>query len=154
MCPSRYVENDGWQSFELLLGLTGEQAARVVQLGEVVSVSGGERFIRLGGNADRLYLIRTGTVALTMPMSLRGEEKEILLEEKGNGSTLGWSALVPPHRFTLSARAVVDSELLVLKGDDLRALFAEAPDIGLILTGTMSAMIGRRLGLEVLGEDA
>jgi len=133
------------ESFQLLKDLSPEKARQVVALGEPVSLPAETRFITLGEPADELFLIRRGRVALTKPMTLRGEAREILLEEKDPGSTVGWSAFVPPYRFTLNARAVVDTELIAIPGAALRELIHRAPDIGVRVSSNLAEMIGRRL---------
>jgi CRP-like cAMP-binding protein len=67
------------------------------------------------------------------------------MEEKFPGETLGWSALVPPHRFTLNARASIPSELLRLPREALLEHLAAHPDIGYRLTLNVAAVIGHRL---------
>ena len=47
-------------------------------------------------------------------MKIRGTERDVLIEERGPGQAFGWSALVPPHRFTLTATASMDSTALAL----------------------------------------
>ena len=132
-------------AYQLLAGLSPEQAQRVVDLGEVISLGPETQFITLGERAKNLYLIRSGRIALSKPISLRGEERDILLEEKDPGNTVGWSAFVPPYLFTLNARAVVDTELIVISGAALRELSHHDPQIGAKVSSNVAEMIGRRL---------
>jgi hypothetical protein len=69
----------------------------------------------------------------------------VLIEERSSGQSLGWSALVPPHRFTLEASAAVDSEVLALPRDALYEHFAVCPAVGCAVMQNVSAVVGHRL---------
>jgi hypothetical protein len=57
---------------------------------------------------------------------------------------LGWSALVPPHRFTLKATAAVETELLSIPREDLMKLFSSRPEVGLVVLTNLAAIVGQR----------
>jgi hypothetical protein len=63
------------------------------------------------------------------------------------GETLGWSGLIPPHRFTLKATAPVEGELLTFERRALLEHFAANPTIGYMVTRNVAAVIGHRLGV-------
>ena len=114
-------------------------------LGDELTLPAETRFITLGEEADKFYLIRQGRVALTKPISLRGEERDVLLEEKDPGNTVGWSAFVPPYRFTLNARTVVNTVLIAIPRAALRELILRDPKIGVTVNANVAKMIGMRL---------
>ena len=58
---------------------------------------------------------------------------------------VGWSGLIPPHRFTLQARAAVDTELLALPGPTLRTLLLEKPEVGYPVVSNLARIVGERL---------
>lgn len=131
--------------YGLLDGVFEEDIAKILALGHSVVVKAGEEFIALGGQASRFYLVRRGRVRLTMPMTVRGDEREILIEEKGRGDSVGWSSLVPPYRFTLNGRASVESELVEIPGKVLREYLSTNRDVGFTVIDNLAQMIGRRL---------
>jgi CRP-like cAMP-binding protein len=57
----------------------------------------------------------------------------------------GWSALVPPHEMTLSARCVGPCTVLQLPGDGLLALFECDPEMGYRVMTNLARVIGSRL---------
>lgn len=130
---------------ELLTGLAAEDVAAVMALGGRIVVQPGDALFRLGEEADRLFVILRGRLALTLPMRVRNREEEILIEERSAGQTLGWSALIPPHRFTLTATAQADTEVLALPRTTLLAHFADTPAVGYAVTLNVAAVIGQRL---------
>jgi CRP/FNR family cyclic AMP-dependent transcriptional regulator len=130
---------------DLLAGLPDDAVAEIAGLGSLVTLSKGEVLFDLGDLADKLYVLRGGGVALSLPMTVRGTERDILVEERTPGQTVGWSALVPPHRFTLKATASIDSQVLALPRDPLLAHLQSHPDVGYTLTRNVAAVVGHRL---------
>src|SRR4051812_24069364 len=90
---------------DLLKGLRAEQARDVLALGKRLVLSSGAELFPLGAPADSLYVILRGRIRLTLPMQVRGGEEQVLVEERTPGQAVGWSALTPPYRFTLTATA-------------------------------------------------
>ena len=90
---------------DVLVGIAGEEAARVVALGSRVALSAGQVLFNLGDAAESLFVVERGRIALTLPMTVRDRQQDVLIKERAPGQSLGWSALVPPHRFTQKAAA-------------------------------------------------
>jgi len=130
---------------DLLAGLAEDAAAGIVALGSRVSLAAGAVLFNLGDTADSLFLIERGRIALSMPMQVRGREEDLLVEERLPGQGLGWSALIPPHRFTLKATAPLETELLALPRSALLDYFAARPAVGYAVTRNLAAVVGQRL---------
>jgi CRP/FNR family transcriptional regulator, cyclic AMP receptor protein len=130
---------------DLVQGLSDTDAAGVLALGASVSMNGGDVLFRLGDAAEAIYVIERGSLALRLPMEVGGEARDVVVEERGVGQTVGWSGLIPPHRFTLEAVAVVDSAVLALSRTDLLAHFASNPAIGWAVTRNLASIVGQRL---------
>ena len=99
----------------------------------------------LGAEAEALYLIRRGRIALTLPMQIAGREEDVVIEEHVPGETLGWSALVPPHRFTLKATAPLATDVLAIRRNDLLRYCSANPRVGQVVALNIAAIVGRRL---------
>ncbi|HWQ52219.1 MAG TPA: cyclic nucleotide-binding domain-containing protein [Bryobacteraceae bacterium] len=132
---------------DLLKGLNDEQMEQALALGSRISLPGGAELFGLGSEADRLFLIDRGRVKLTLPIQLRGHDQDILVEERSSGQTVGWSALIPPYRFTLKATTLIETDLIALSRESLRALFAASPEVGYTVSLNLAAVIGQRLQL-------
>jgi len=117
----------------------------LIQSAEEVQLAAGERLFGLGEPMPRFYLILSGEVALTFSMKLRDEEKEITLETKGEGSLIGWSALVRPHRSTLGAKATEPTRLLAFERETLNKTFEDHPRIQVVTQVNISEIIAGRL---------
>jgi len=132
---------------DLLAGLAEEDAERVLALGSRAPLSAGAVLFNLGDAADSLFVVERGRLALTLPMEVRGKEQDVLIEERGAAQTLGWSALVPPHRFTLKATALVDSEVVALPRIALSEHLSAHPAVGYLVARNVSAVVGQRLSV-------
>jgi CRP-like cAMP-binding protein len=130
---------------ELLDGLTAEESAAIRALGTPVALAAGEVLFRLGSEADRLFVVERGRVALSLPMHVGRRQEEVLVEERLPGQAVGWSALVPPHRFTLTATAQLETEVLALPRQALLDHFAARPQVGYVVTRNVAAVTGQRL---------
>jgi CRP-like cAMP-binding protein len=132
---------------DLLTGLRAEQARDVMALAKRVELASGAELFRLGDTAESLYVVVRGRIRLMLPMQVRGGEEEIMVEERTPGQTVGWSALTPPYRFTLTARAPLESEVMALSRDALRKHFETHPDVGHVVAMNLAGVVGERLQL-------
>ena len=130
---------------DLLKSLSAQDADAVLAFGLKMTLLSGAVLFQLGADADQLYVIERGRVNLTLPMQVFGQEQDILVEERVAGQTLGWSALIPPHRFTLKATAQIDTELISFPRAALLDHFAGNPRVGYAVVGNVAATVGQRL---------
>ncbi|MBF0094921.1 MAG: cyclic nucleotide-binding domain-containing protein [Alphaproteobacteria bacterium] len=70
-----------------------------------------------GGAADSFYLVRHGAVAVELHVP--GKDP-VVLETLHSGETVGWSWLIPPYKWSLDARAVELTRVVVLDAKCLR----------------------------------
>jgi len=125
--------------------LQDTEVARLLAVVRPQQCHKGECLFLLGDHADRLYVVLSGKVELTFPLSFGGVVRDVPVESKTPGSALGWSALVKPHRFTLSARAAESSELAAFLRQDLLRVFEADPRIGYVVMRHIAEVVGRRL---------
>jgi len=130
---------------ELLNGLSADEAGAVVALATRTRLAPGSVLFKLGDAAHNLYLIERGRIALTLPMQVHGGEQDIMVEERIAGQTVGWSALIPPHRFTLKATAQIETEVLAISRGVLHAHLASRPAVANTITMNLASVIGQRL---------
>lgn len=132
---------------ELLKDLTAEEIQQVLALGNKMTVPSGASLFRLGDPAERLYLIERGRITLTLPMRVRGRDEDVIVEERTSGQAVGWSALIPPYKFTLAATAPLETEIIALPREALRKYFAANPAVGYKITLNLAVVVGHRLQL-------
>ena len=132
---------------DLLNGLSSAEVEGILALGTRLIVPAGSSLFRLGDTADRLFLTERGRIRLTLPMQVRGHEEDILVEERSPGQTVGWSALIPPYRFTLTATVPLETEVIALPRESLREHFAAYPAVGYKIALNLAVVMGHRLQL-------
>jgi len=132
---------------DLLKGLEEEEAGRVLALGKRVVLTTGAELFHLGDPAACMYLVARGRLRLTLPMQVRSQDEDVMVEERSAGQTVGWSALIPPHRFTLTATAPLETEVIALPREALNGYFAAHPETGYTVSLNLASVIGHRLQL-------
>jgi CRP-like cAMP-binding protein len=130
---------------DLLRDLSPEESDQALALGLRMTVSSGAKLFELGDAADRIFIIQRGRIRLTLPMQVRGREEDIIVEERSPGQTVGWSALIPPYRFTLTAVAPLETEVIALSRESLSTYFEAHPDVAYIVSMNLASVIGHRL---------
>jgi len=139
------VETGRLRGADVFTELHDEEAARLLAVARPRQCQQGECLFLLGDHADRFYVVVSGRVELTFPLSFGGAVRDIPVESKASGSALGWSALVKPYRFTLSARVVETSELAAFARQDVVRVFEADPRIGYVVMRHVAEVVGRRL---------
>ena len=134
-------------SQELTSGLSASDAEQILAFGTRMLVPNGTCLFELGDPADRLFVIERGRVKLTLPMKVRGHEENVFVEERSAGQAVGWSALIPPYRFTLTATGVDDARVIAVPREALLEYFTASPAAGCKIALNLAVVIGHRLQL-------
>ena len=132
---------------DLLKGLPPAEAERLLAIGKRTLLTSGAELFHLGDVADSIFLVARGRIRLTLPMQVRSHDEEVFVEERSSGQTVGWSALIPPHCFTLTATAAIETEVIALPRETLKAHFATHPETGYAVSLNLASIVGQRLQL-------
>lgn len=136
---------------ELFQGLDKDELSSLAAIGKRRSLNAGEYLFLLGDNAESLFIVARGRMELCFPLSLGGVIKDVRIETVARGEPVGWSSLVKPYRFTFSARAPEDVEVIGFSRTDLSRVFEAVPHGGYVFTRKLCEMIGHRfLNLQAL----
>jgi CRP-like cAMP-binding protein len=130
--------------FPLFGGLEFHALKAIAMAGQDSTVDAGTWLFVEGEEAEAFYLILNGTIDLKMSMNAKQIEQadlERLTEYEG----FGWSALVNPYVYTLSAYVAEDTRLLAINAEKLRSLMDQHVDVGYMLTTRMAEIIRERL---------
>ena len=135
---------DALYSFPLFGGLDAEALAALSAAGEIVTAEPDEWLFEEGEVADAFYIVLSGAIELRM--AINADRIDLAdLERVITGEVVGWSALIRPYRYTLSAVAVEDTRLLKLDAARVRALMERDPVVGYKLMGQMAETVRQRL---------
>ena len=91
---------------------------------------------------DKLYVIEDGLVAIVLDM---GPLSQRQIQAASNFETFGWSAVVPPHLTTATAKAVETTKVLVFKGQDILNFCKANPQIGCTIYRGVARVVADRL---------
>lgn len=137
--------HDVLKDADLFQGVSPDGIRRLSAIGHSRVLAAGDYLFLLGDHAEFLYVVVAGRMDLCLPMSLHGVVRDIPVESATVGKALGWSALVKPYRFTLSARAAEQAEVIGFARGELQRLFDAAPEVGNRLLANLSELVGVRL---------
>ena len=115
---------------------------RVLALATTSHREAGSEIVREGDRATMLGIVQEGRAALQLLIPERGR---VTIATAEPGDVFGLSALVPPHRATMSVVALEDMDLLMIDADALRAAFAEDCELTAAVFHAVSRELMRRL---------
>ncbi|WP_438014945.1 cyclic nucleotide-binding domain-containing protein [Sorangium sp. So ce315] len=110
-----------------LEGLPAAHLARLAEGASARSFPEGAFLLREGGEADTLYLLTQGRVALEVH---RPGRDPVQVESLSGGDILGLHWLFPPRRWVLDARAVTEVRAVGLDAAHVRACSDAEPALG------------------------
>jgi CRP/FNR family cyclic AMP-dependent transcriptional regulator len=94
-----------------------------------------------GDKADYLYLVSKGEVVIRY----KPDDGPVMTVTRVQpGGIFGWSAAMGNPAYTSAAMCVTDSEVVRIRGTDLRTLCAEYPEVGRIILDRLAAVIAER----------
>lgn len=128
----------------LFSGLDEDMIKALAMIGERHAVQKGTWLFREGDSAEAFYILLEGRVDLRVTLSPQSVSK-VNVTRLGPGEILGWSALVEPHVYHLSAVATENGLLAKFGGPNLCELLAYHPGIGYKLMCRVTRVIGDRL---------
>ncbi len=126
-------------SHAFLQGLSDRHLMILASGARPFTAAAGEYLARQGASAHALFLIQSGHVTLSTSLPKRGE---VAIQTVGPGDIVGWSWLLPPHRWQFDIRAVDSVSGLAFDGEWLRQLCESDYEVGYHLLKQILAVIG------------
>ncbi len=121
--------------------LTSEQILDLAHCASSVRFTPGTLIFREGDAANACYLVRAGHVAL----QLHAPEGPLVVDTLTGEHVLGWSWLVPPHRWRFDAVAVDEVDAFKLEAECLRQLLHDDPKLSSSVNRQLLAIVSDRL---------
>lgn len=141
--------------YPFFAGLKHEFLTLLAQISDEVEVATGDYFFRERERLDTFYLCMSGEVEIVLPIPAQDVEQkvsgqltgqlqtnDIVVSVVGPGEVFGWSALIPPHEATASARATGLCQVLAFDSEALLTEFEHNCPLALLLT-QRAAQVGR-----------
>lgn len=131
--------------FELFKGLDDKRLEEIASLCDQRRFEAGAMLFKADDAAKELFILLSGRVALTVPVSVFMVDREMQIDSKVSGDLLGWSALVPPHKYTLTATTTEQAEVVAIGSGVLFKYFEDHPESGFLIMSNVARIIGGRL---------
>jgi CRP/FNR family transcriptional regulator, cyclic AMP receptor protein len=140
------VETDFLRQVEVFQDLGYAQLKAVADHCEEAGFSAGERIFTEGDDPSNLYAVQDGEVVLHWGPASGGRS----ITSVGRRGTFGWSSLVPPRKYSLSAECGETACRVVrMDRERLLDLFEKDPDIGyLVMFRVLELVSARFLALQ------
>jgi CRP-like cAMP-binding protein len=107
-----------------------------------VRITAGQHIGREHEPANAFYLLLSGRVAIEIQ---KRDGRGIRLQTLGPDDIVGWSWLIPPHRWQFDALVIDPVQALALDGVKLRQLCSEDAELGYQLVQRLLAVVAGRL---------
>ncbi len=133
---------------ELFRGLDEDELTKVAFICSEIQLEESELLFSEHQPAEQIYVVTKGRIALHKSVgtfSVQPSRRSSTVAFCCPGQVVGWSALVEPYRYTLSATAWEQSELLGISSSLLRRAMDLNPEIGYRIMRALSEVMGRRL---------
>ncbi|MFC1939541.1 cyclic nucleotide-binding domain-containing protein [Chloroflexota bacterium] len=134
---------------EVFLGLDDSDLSKIAALPSCQKEAyKPEEIVFRGGNeAKYLYILEVGQIDLVMkvPPKARQAPSQVIVDRITKGGLFGWSALVKPHVYVMSAICKEAAVIVRISGAELTALFDSDQNIGYKVFQSLSHIIGARL---------
>ncbi len=134
--PEDLKENSMFQN------LDSREMGKIMELSERKTYSTGSFVFSGGEEARQLFLVEKGLVGIIVQLR---PTTQLTVSTESRGGILGWSALVPPHSYTASAKCFEQCELLAFEGAKLREFCYREPDVGVKIMEGLAHLIAVRL---------
>ncbi|MDP2719265.1 MAG: cyclic nucleotide-binding domain-containing protein [Dehalococcoidia bacterium] len=132
---------------EIFRGLSESQLQKIAAIAGEKSYPAGSILFKEGSQARNLYIVEEGKVALEMKINMGGNQPARLatVDALTKGEALGWSSLIDPHVFTLSALCMDASKLVTIDSPKLLEILKQDTAMGFEIMKSVAKLIASRL---------
>ena len=117
------VDKEKIASTEIFRELNRDQLEKIANLCEEIRFDDGDKIITDGKTNDFFFILEEGRVDLRFEVPYRKTSKEMTVLTIEPGECFGWSALVPPHKATLSGYSIGKSRAIKIQAAKLLNFF-------------------------------
>ena len=127
---------------DLFRELNGEELSVIAELCIPEVYKPGDIIHQQNAILSNLRIIEEGLVALVLEL---GPLSQRQLTTATNFETFGWSAVVPPHMATTTAKALEETRVLAFKGQDIVSLCETNCRVGCTVYRSVARVVADRL---------
>ncbi|MBI4282581.1 MAG: cyclic nucleotide-binding domain-containing protein [Chloroflexi bacterium] len=135
------------KEYDFFKELTVAEEEKVLALAARKEYPAGAIIFREGQRAEELLLLEEGKVVLQMQVraAQSSSYRKATIDFVTPGEMLGWSAIVEPNIYTLTAVSLGRAQVLTINGPKLKALMQNDLHIGQKLLAALVKVIASRL---------
>jgi CRP-like cAMP-binding protein len=135
------------KEFAFFRGFTDEQLNKLSILAGERNFLAGSHMYKNGDAAKSLYLIKEGKLVLYIDnyMGPHHPPMQVTVDMITSGEAMGWSAVVDPYIYYLSALCIDDVKTIIFEAVDLLKLMDEDAALGFKIMQAVSKTIASRL---------
>lgn len=133
---------DVFDQLQLFKGLSPDQLRLLKPLFIPCDCYGDTVLFEQGERAEYLYLVVVGEVAIQYNPD---DGQPILVSRIKRGGVVGWSAVLGNRVYTSAAICTRYTQMLRIKGTDLRDLCEQNPETGILILERLAEIVAERL---------
>jgi CRP-like cAMP-binding protein len=136
------MSGDIYTNLSLFQGLDEDQLSMLRSIFVPCDYYAGTMIFAQGDPAEQLYIVVSGEVIVNFKPD---DGPPLTVARIRPSSVVGWSAALGSRTYTSAAVCTEYTQLLRVRGSDLRQLFEAYPEIGPIILDRLAALIAERL---------
>ena len=136
------MSNDIFDQLPLFEGIIPAQRVLLRQIFTPVDSYANTLLFEQGDPAEFLYLVVVGEVVVNFKPD---DGPAITVARVQPGGVVGWSAALGSRAYTSRAECLVYTQMLRVRGTDLRKLCEQNPETGLLILDRLATVIAERL---------
>lgn len=139
------IHTDFFRQVEAFQSLDDAELAAIAGFCRVRQFARRERLFKEGEPAEHLWIVKKGVIDVRFDLPGRETSAESTLSSVSENKLLGWSSVVPPHRYRLSAYCASDtSEVVAMGSRKLLDFLQQHPGAGYQVFSVMLKIVGNR----------
>ena len=136
---------DTLKKVEAFQKLTDDELAAIEAFCTEKTFSKGHRLFKEEEKAEHLHVVADGLIDLRFELPARETSEEHTLSSISENRLIGWSSLIPPHRYKLSAYCVSKTcRVIEIDRKRLLSYLSDHPEIGYRVLSVMLKVVGER----------
>jgi CRP/FNR family transcriptional regulator, cyclic AMP receptor protein len=135
-------DNDAFNGLPLFEGMNPDQRALLQEIFIPCDIYAGDLLFSQGDPAEYLYIIVKGEIVVNFKPE---DGPPLNVARVRRNGIVGWSAALGSRTYTSGAESAEYSQLLRVRGSDLRRLCELHPDTGVLILDRLATVIAERL---------
>jgi len=152
------ISTESLRRYPFFACITRDQLVILANVGELLDIEAGHYFFHEGDRLNSLFFVLEGNIDIAIGIPDRTVEQNVREQIMGNfiaeevtvstvrpGQIFAWSALIPPHVSTASAKATVPSRVIAFDTEPLKQAFQTDCSFNNLMLQKIAVVIRQRL---------